>query len=554
MIKLIDLLSPKTILLEMEEKELPEEFKLTDRGLQYLRDRIAVMNKKAAKYKVPPIDINIIKEEMVKVLRPDIKSQIDNGMLQFDVGVLNEPGGEIYWTMIKQYTVSIKGEPPHIDGYEFIARLEHTPEGNFVYTNPKSSVKNLPAEFKTMNQKCDICNTNRDRNDTFVIKMTQDDPVRFPAKKSGDMLIVGRNCLSRFLPGISISGLIMFTKMIDNLKDDITEATSMEENDGMGGGGGGKYYEDPEHLLKYLVATYLHTGFYLSKKQAQANYDSGNEKNSTSTLSRALSEMRPNMMVKSPKETYPVYFRLKDDTSFIANVENMMKEFEAWLPTKDWDAMAIAKPDFADFFHNLKLVASQDYLRGNHFGFYSALFQLFIRDQKNAEKKEAEKKEIAAFPPSPVIFDATLIKKRLRDVAKESEIKRLAAGGLDEKAIKKQLKGKVWGWEVTCKKIVEYEKTNTFGYGDTGIGYRIFFRDEFGNDFLWFASNNPGFNESGKYIIDGTITRYEAMNQYSKRPQTVINRVTIVKDYQNPEKPPEPPASPEPPHPPVVQP
>jgi len=551
MIKLIDLLNPKTILLEMEEKELPEEFKVYDAGLQYLRDRVAAMNKKAAKYKVPSIDIDIVSEEMVKVIHPDLKKmQMSQPIIMpLDKGLLADPNS---WVMVKQYTVRIDGEPPHIDGYEFVARLEHTAEGNFVYTNPKSSVKNLPPEFKTMNQKCDICNTNRDRNDTFVIKMTQDDPVRFPGKKAGDMLIVGRNCLARFLPGISIAGLIMFTKMIDNLKDDIKAASNMEENDGQSSGGG-KYYEDPDHLLKFLVATYLHTGFYLSKKAAQANYEAGNEQNSTSTLSRALGEMRPNLMHnKNPEKTYPIYFRLKDDPAFISSVEKMMKDFESWLPTKDWDAMAKAKPDFADFFHNLKLVAAQDYLRGNHFGFYSALFQLFIRDQKEAEKKDVAAKEIAALPPSPVTFNDTLIKKRLRDVAKESEVKRLHAGGLDDKAIKKEIKGKTWGWEVTCKKITEYEKTQTFGYGDAGLGYRIFFKDGFGNDFLWFASNNPGFNENGKYIIDGTITRFEAVNKYTNRPQTIINRVSIVKDYQNPEQPPQPSVAPEPPHPPAV--
>lgn len=537
MTKLLDLVNPKTILLEMEEKELPEEFQVSERGLEFLKGRIETLNKKAAKYKVPPLTLNIVKEEMVKVIKPGIKAQIKSGTLLIDKGVLTGPGSDAFWTLEKKFTVKIDGEPPHIEGYEFIARLEHTPEGNFIYTNPKSSVSNLPGEFKSLNQRCDICKTNRDRNDTFVIRMEKEDLVRFPDKTAGDLLVIGRNCLARFLPGISIAGLISYTKMIDNLEDDIRAAEEMENEGGMGGEG--KYYEHPENLLKFLVATYLYTGTYLSKKQAQANYDAGNEKNSNSTLSRALSEMRP-YGSKDPHKDFPIYYRLLEDSIFLENVQKIMGEFEEWLKSKDFDAMATAKPEFADFFHNLKLVAAQEYLKGNHLGFYAALFQLFLRDKKDAEKKTEVEKQLAALPPSPVKFDATLEKKRLRDVAKESEIKHLALGGMDEKAIKKAIRGKDWGWEVTVKKISEYEKTQTFGYGDESIGYRIAFRDDFGNDFLWFASTANGFKEGGKYIIDGTIVGYEPINKYSNRPQTRINRVRIIKDFENPNALPQP--------------
>jgi hypothetical protein len=538
MVKLLNLISPKVILLETEEKHLPEEFKVSEGGYNFLKNRIEALNKKATKYKVPPIEIVIVNEEMVKVLRPEVKAQIKSGTLKLEPGILNSPEGAPYWTQAKKYTIKLKGEPPHIDGYEFIARLEHTKEGNFVYTNPKSSVPNLPAEFKSMNQHCDVCKTNRDRNDTFVVKMEKEDPIRFPGKKAGDLLVVGRNCLARFMPGLSVAGLVMWTKMVDNIEDDVKEASGMEEGDeGYGGGGGGKYYEDTDHLLKYLAATYLFTGVYISKKQALANSEMG--KSGESTLSRALGEMRP-YGVKDPHKAFPVYYRLIEDPEFLKKVEIMMAEFEAWVKTKDFDALAVAKPEFTDFFHNIKLVSSQEYLRGNHFGFFAALFQLFLRDKKDQEKKKEADATIAALPPSPVTFDAALVGKRLRDVAKETEIKRLASGGVDEKAIKKAIRGKEWGWEVTVNKLTEYEKTKSFGYGDSGIGYRINFKDAFGNDFLWFASNSSGFVEGGKYIIDGTITGYDPNNKYTNRPQTRINRVKIVKDYSNPSQPPQP--------------
>lgn len=536
MVKLLDLVSPKIILLEMEEKELPNELKVKDRGLAFLQQRVEALNKKAAKYKVPPLEIQIVKEEMVKELHPDIKKmQMSQSIIvPLDKGILDDPNS---WVFVKEYTIRLEGNPPQIEGYEFIARLEHTSEGNFIYTNPKSSVPSLPAEFKSLNQRCDICKTNRDRNDTFVIKMEKDDPTRFPNKKAGDLLVVGRNCLARFLPGISIAGLIAFTKMVENIQEDIKAAQEMDNEPSEGGGGGGKYYEDVDHLLSFIIGTYLQMGTYISKKQANADAELG--KATESTLSRALSEMRPSPQVKNVEQRYPVYWKLTNDPAFKQKVETMAEEFNAWVATKDFDALAAQKPDMADFFHNLRLVSKQEYLRGNHFGFFAALFQLFIRDKRDAEKKADAAKQIASLPASPVKFDETLVKKRLRDVAKETEVKRLAAGGLDEKAIKKEIRGKEWGWQVTVKKITEYEKTQTFGYGDSGIGYRISYRDDYGNDFLWFASTSEGFAEEGKYIIDGTIVGYEPTNKYTNRPQTRINRVRILKDLQNPTAPPQ---------------
>jgi hypothetical protein len=163
-----------------------------------------------------------------------------------------------------------------------------------------------------------------------------------------------------------------------------------------------------------------------------------------------------------------------------------------------------------------------------------------LRDKKDAEKKAEAEKQAAILPPSPVDFsDPALLKQRLRDIAKASEIKKLAASGMDEKSIKKAIKGREFGWDVTVKKITEYEKTNTFGYGnDAGLGYRIVFFDGFGNEFMWFASSALGLVEGRKYMIDAAVVRYELPNQYHPhKPQVGINRVKIVKDYQNPDAP-----------------
>ena len=528
----MQLVNPKHLMLESEEKELPKQFKVFERGFEFLKQRIVELNKKAIKYKVPPIEIVIHNEELIKSLHPSLRK------MQLDAAALQDPKA---WVLVKQYTLSLKGEPPRVDGYEFIARLEHTADGNFIYTNPNASVSNLPPEFKTAAQHCDVCHTNRDRNDTFVVRMEKDDLERFPDKKAGDMLLVGRNCLARFMPGISIAGLIAYTNIVEATELDVKEAQEMDESEDGHGGGGGKYYEPADTLLMWLCATFIYTGHYISKSQANTNLENGMQGPATeATIYRTLSEMRPNFYgVENPRESFPIYYKMLDDTGFHTKAEKLAKEFTDWFPTKDWEKMAQDKPDKADFIHNMALVGRQEYLKSQYFGFFSALFQYFLRDKKAADDKADAIKKAAELPPSPVNFgDPALQKKRLRDIAKESEIKKLVTGGMDEKAIKKAIKGRTWGWEVNVKKITEYEKTQTFGYGDAGIGYRMLFEDSFGNDFMWFASSNIGFMEGNKYLIDGTLVGFEHPNNYHPdKTQARINRVQIVKDLQNPDAP-----------------
>src|ERR1035437_5311589 len=73
MIKLMKLVDHKHLVLEAEEKELPNQFVVFDRGFEFIKQRVAELNKKAAKYKVPPLEIVVHKEEMIKVIPPDIK-------------------------------------------------------------------------------------------------------------------------------------------------------------------------------------------------------------------------------------------------------------------------------------------------------------------------------------------------------------------------------------------------------------------------------------------------------------------------------------------------
>ena len=130
---------------KMTEKTLEDTFSVSDRGLEYIKQELDRLNKKAGKLGVKPLTLKVVGKKEEKLSDGDIK-------------VTHE--------------VKIEGDSPIIDGYEFIANVEHTDAGNIINISPNSSVKSLPNEFRHAGATCDHCHTPRERNNTFVLKDT----------------------------------------------------------------------------------------------------------------------------------------------------------------------------------------------------------------------------------------------------------------------------------------------------------------------------------------------------------------------------------------------
>ena len=129
--------------------------------------------------------------------------------------------------------------------------------------------------------------------------------------------------------------------------------------------------------------------------------------------------------------------------------------------------------------------------------------------------------------PKVFTFNSSHIGRKLSDIAYDIRVKSLIYGGMPKKIIKKSIRGKRWGWEVVVKKITDYEKTSIFGYGDDGVGYRIIFTDNLGNDFMSIINTTTEMKEGDKYAIDGTLTKIG--------PVIRLVRVKIIKDFQHSE-------------------
>lgn len=100
--------------------------------------------------------------------------------------------------------VLVEGDVPRVDGWQFVARVEHHDTGNIVSCAPGSSVE-LPESYRLAEAHCSHCSAVRNRKDTFVLH------------KGGEMRQVGRNCLADFLrsgdPGIALRVWSVYASM-----------------------------------------------------------------------------------------------------------------------------------------------------------------------------------------------------------------------------------------------------------------------------------------------------------------------------------------------------
>ena len=152
---------------------------------------------------------------------------------------------------------------------------------------------------------------------------------------------------------------------------------------------------------------------------------------------------------------------------------------------------------------------------------------LFNRLQNNFKAFICESTHPTIEPPKIFGFDQSHIGRKLSDIAKDTQIKSLIDSGLPEDVIKKSMRGKRWGWEVTVKKIFDCEKTFIFGYGNDEVGYKISFGDELENEFVCLVNTNFELEVGSQCAIDGTISEIDSAKHHIR-----LNRVKILKNLR----------------------
>ena len=120
--------------------------------------------------------------------------------------------GEEYRTMKddlgQEYTVRyvlVEAEGvAEINGWKFIASVEHTPKGNIIR---QACGIEVPERYYTGEPVCEHCHSNRIRKDTFIVMN----------EETGEFKQVGRSCLADYTHGMSAEGVAQYVSAFDEI-------------------------------------------------------------------------------------------------------------------------------------------------------------------------------------------------------------------------------------------------------------------------------------------------------------------------------------------------
>lgn len=91
-------------------------------------------------------------------------------------------------------TISVTGSAPRVGDFTFVAKIEHLATGNILDVIPGETVDH---RFRVTASSCEHCNTDRRRNETFVVRSAD-----------GSEVQVGRSCLVDYVGRATPAGLI----------------------------------------------------------------------------------------------------------------------------------------------------------------------------------------------------------------------------------------------------------------------------------------------------------------------------------------------------------
>ena len=159
--------------------------------------------------------------------------------------------GNFCWDIF--FDVKIDAETPKINGWSFIATIDHSAaSGNIIRTSPNANCE-VPAKYRTVEPICDHCNKIRSRRDTFLLR----------SDATGEWKQIGRQCIRDFI-GYDVEQVVAMAEIVSHAMP--------SDSDGSGDWSGGM--RDRRYIMvkTYLahVSAVIRDDRWISKKAAEA--------------------------------------------------------------------------------------------------------------------------------------------------------------------------------------------------------------------------------------------------------------------------------------------
>ena len=453
----------------LKEGDETRTYRIAEMYMPVLQKDVDKINKRSARYGLPPIQLNVKEEKFEPVI--DQKTD-ETHTLKF-----------LY--------VQVVSPRPVFDGWEFIARIDHTPGGNIMVKSPNSTYGgDLSSMFGDSAPRCDHCKTTRDRKNTFVLKK----------EGSDELKVVGRSCLKDYIKSSNPEKFMQYAQSLTRMLGLLQNFEADEDWGGMGGGGGGsdKSYVitlDALAALIGLVEMFGYTSNTSKKKLMETNPEFAQTLMTTADRYRDFknSEYRKKKWDMELQEKYDSIRENHDQ--YVVQARELLEWARENLPNilqneKDKGGTMV------DYYNNLNIIlkpyfdkGEDAYMNEKHLAFVASLIPLRKRVEEGVKTREQRQSE-------------------KRAEASRSEFQ----GNIGDK---------LENLQVTIRNVRKFETQ----YGTTTL---FNMQDDNGNIYVWFASNDPGGDEGEKALIKkATIKDHKLYKTPDgiELKQTVLTRV-----------------------------
>ena len=458
---------------EVKEGDEKRIYPIAEMYMDVLRNEIEKVNKRGAKYGLPPVEIKVVKEYMKTI---QSSNQLE--------------GPKKY----KFFDVEVVTPRPVFDGWEFIARIDHEPGGNIIVKSPRSSFQgDLSAEFGKMAPKCDHCKTTRDRNNTFVIKK----------EGTNELKVVGRSCLQDYTGTRNPEKFVKYADWLSFMIGKTMELSGMSEEGNFGGGGGQhSKYTPILSALASIIGLIEHLGY-----TSQSSVNKARETNPAFADTLTTTATYYNQLIDGADALW----RTKQNIS--SKMEQAIAAFDA--VRENYDSYVPKAKELLEWARiNLpKILDDERAKNGPMIDYYNNLLTILNDYFEKGEEGHMSLKHI------PFLASLVPMQKRAIEGARKREDKQ-------KEAASSEFQGEVGG---VIKDIpVTILNTRVF---DTQFGTTTLYnmKDDKGNVYVWFSSGNTQEEPNQKAII--TRAKVKDHKTY-KAPNGVETKQTVLKNVK----------------------
>lgn len=285
--------------------------------------------------------------------------------------VFDEETGQKIKRFKKVSIVKVVGDRPRVAGYDFLATVQGTPNGNILRVIPgaENYQKEIQAYYNSNPGLCEWCKKRRYRVETFIVR----------EEATGKLKQVGRNCLKDFLGGKSPQSIAALFSTYDDLyqflkrhEKDKDERSQSFRNDSF-------IAPVKDVLLAGVTSTRLF-GY------RPASF--GGE--TTANLARLVVFGPPQRYITTrfgsePNPDYELYQKIKNAIN--EDDEKKVQEIISWFNSMSEEQ----KKD--PFFHNVDVLFKEEFVSSKNVGYIVGLIPVFSKftSQQYHQKKDSSK-------------------------------------------------------------------------------------------------------------------------------------------------------------------